>query len=83
MKREFLVQYVMEDVKVNKIMSENEVVDLENMSDVYPIENMRVYDINEIGIVKPLKYKGWQPMCLIEFEDEEGNVIIRGYGEDH
>lgn len=39
--------------------------------------------MSEFGKVKPLRYKGWQPGCLIEVVDEAGKVILRGYGEDH
>ena len=39
--------------------------------------------MSEFGKVKPLRYKGWQPGCLIEVVDETGKVVLRGYGEDH
>jgi hypothetical protein len=53
------------------------------MQQMKAIVELHVYDITEFGKIKPLHYTGWQPGCLVEYTDDEGNVVIRGYGKDH
>lgn len=54
-----------------------------NMDDCHG-ESYEIFDcMSEFGKVKPLRYKGWQPRCLLEIVDEAGKVVLRGYGEDH
>ena len=44
---------------------------------------MHVFDITDLGKIKPLHYRGWQPGCLIEYVDDKNKVVIHGYGTDH
>lgn len=78
----FLVQKYIDGEVFGVLMSENELISYINMSDVYD-EEYRIYDISNFGSVQEVFYKGWQPGCLIEVVDAAGEVILRGYGEDH
>ena len=59
--------------------------DKNNLSDsdyiLFPEDH--VFDITDLGKIKPLHYRGWQPGCLIEYVDDKNNVVIHGYGTDH
>ena len=67
----------------NRLCNENEIIRLQNESDFNGISGMDVWDLGETGIVKKLHYVGWQPGCHIQFVDEDRNVVIDGYGDDH
>ncbi len=81
----FLVQYTVEGSKefTSKIVNSYWVINATNEIDINGIVELRVYDITEFGKIKPLHYTGWQQGCLIEYVDDEGNVVIHGYGDDH
>lgn len=76
----FLVQHTVDDEFVSSLMTPQRLIDYINMDDCHG-ENYEIFA--EFGKVKPLRYKGWQPGCLIEVVDEAGKVVLRGYGEDH
>lgn len=79
----FLVQHMIDDELVSSLMTPQRLIDYINMDDCHG-ESYEIFDcMSEFGKVKPLRYKGWQPRCLIEIVDETGKVILRGYGEDH
>lgn len=79
----FLVQRMIDDELVSTLMPPQKLIDYINMDDCHD-ENYEIFDcMSEFGKVKPLRYKGWQPGCLIEVIDETGKVVLRGYGEDH
>ena len=79
----FLVQHTVDDEFVSSLMTPQRLIDYINMDDCHG-ENYEIFDcMSEFGKVKPLRYKGWQPGCLIEVVDEAGKVVLRGYGEDH
>ena len=82
---DFLVQYAIEGIEefTNKIVNSCWIINATNESDINEIVELHVYDITEFGKIKPLHYTGWQPGCLVEYTDDEGNVVIRGYGKDH
>lgn len=82
---EFLVQYAIEGSEefTNKIVNSSWIIDATCESDINGIDEMNVFDISELGKIKPLHYRGWQRGCLIEYVDDENNVVIRGYGNDH
>ena len=72
-----------DDEFVSSLMTPQRLIDYINMDDCHG-ENYEIFDcMSEFGKVKPLRYKGWQPGCLIEVVDEAGKVVLRGYGEDH
>ena len=79
----FLVQHMIDDEFVASLMTPQRLIDYINMDDCHG-ESYEIFDcMSEFGKVKPLRYKGWQPGCLIEVVDEAGKVVLRGYGEDH
>lgn len=79
----FLVQHVIDDELVSSLMTPQRLIDYINMDDCHG-EPYEIFDcMSEFGKIKPLRYKGWQPGCLIEVVDEAGKVVLRGYGEDH
>lgn len=79
----FLVQHMIDDELVSSLMAPQMLIDYINMDDCHG-ESYEIFGcMSEFGKVKPLRYKGWQPRCLIEFVDETGKVVLRGYGEDH
>lgn len=79
----FLVQHMIDDELVSSLMTPQSLIDYINMDDCHD-ESYEIFDcMSEFGKVKPLRYKGWQPGCLIEVVDETGKVVLRGYGEDH
>lgn len=82
---EFLVQYAIEGSEkiINKIVNSCWIIKTTNESDFNGIEEMHVFDVTDLGKIKPLYYRGWQPGCLIEYVDDKNNVVIHGYGTDH
>lgn len=79
----FLVQHMIDDELFSSLMTPQRLIDYINMDDCHG-ESYEIFDcMSEFGKVKPLRYKGWQPGCLIEIVDEAGKVVLRGYGEDH
>ena len=82
---EFLVQYAIEGSEkiINKIVNSCWIIKATNESDFNGIEEMNVFDVTDLGKIKPLQYRGWQPGCLIEYVDDKNNVVIHGYGTDH
>lgn len=79
----FLVQHMIDDEFVASLMTPQRLIDYINMDDCHG-ESYEIFNcMSEFGKVKPLRYKGWQPGCLIEVVDEAGKVVLRGYGEDH
>jgi hypothetical protein len=85
MGKQFLVQEKdLEDRIVScAIMSEYQLISYIDMSDCYNGIEFEVFDVSEFGVAKHLNYTGWQPHLLIELEDDDGNVIVSGYGTDH
>lgn len=79
----FLVQRVIDDEVFPTIMTTNELINYIDMEDCHE-EMYEIYDCTSMfGEVKKLHYKGWQPNCLIEIVDDEGKVVLKGYGTDH
>lgn len=90
--KEYLVQTKEYDNEgeftITRLLMEYEVIDLIDMMDCSNIIDYEIYRINgidELGklSLQKLHYKGWQPCCLIEVVDEEGNIVISGTGTDH
>ncbi len=55
---------------VSSLMTPQRLIDYINMDDCHG-ESYEIFDcMSEFGKVKPLRYKGWQPGCLIEVVDE-------------
>ena len=82
----YLVQiaYYDDDEISSELMTEYQVIKFINMLDCYDhVKDYNVFDMSEFGKIKPLHYTGWKPNCLIELADEDGNIVISGYGEDH
>ena len=78
----FLVQKHIEGEVYTRICTETELISYLNMIDCSD-EEYRIYDITVFGKVKEVFYRGWQPNCLIEIIDGNGNTILGGYGTDH
>jgi hypothetical protein len=68
---------------IRSIVSESALIQMVNEADITGLELVKVLDIADPEAIRELHYVGWQPRCLIEFKDNDGNVVIRGYGEDH
>ena len=81
-RHDFLVQKLIEGEVYGKVCSGNELIAYIDMSDCH-CEDYRIYDISVFGQVREVFYKGWQPRCLIEIVDSEGNMVLSGYGTDH
>ena len=83
----YLVKIWWEDEKTAdiKMMTEAELVKWFDMSDCYPSFDYEIYavDTRVKGLPFEIHFVGWQPNCLIEFADDNGEVVIRGYGTDH
>lgn len=78
----FLVQKHIEGETYTRICTETELISFLDMSDCSD-EEYRIFDITIWGEVKEVFYRGWQPNCLIEIIDGNGNTILSGYGTDH
>ena len=78
----FLVQRMIDDELYSTIMTEIELIKYIDMDDCHG-ESYEIYDISTFGEVNRLHYVGWQPMCLIEVANENGEVVFSGYGTDH
>lgn len=83
MNKNYLVQMLFDGESSAKLMTERELIDFVNMDDCYPEIEYEVYDVSVFGKINQLHYVGWQKGCLIELADDEGNVVVSGYGEDH
>ena len=89
MEKNYLVQMIIdiddEELCVNHVvlMNEYELIHFVDFLDCNPVDYYKVYDVSVFGIINELHYTGWQPNCLIEFADNDGNVVVSGYGEDH
>lgn len=80
--KQYLVQRMSDGEVFMSLMTEETLIDYIDMSDCYD-EDYEIFDASEFGKIKPLHYVGWQPRCLIEIADEDGNIVISGYGTDH
>ena len=83
--RQFLVQRIYEwddGSRDNTIMTSSELIHYIDMQDICT-EDYRIYEITEFGVLAEIFYCGWQPGCLIEFVDKNGQVVLSGYGVDH
>ena len=65
------------------LLSENELIKMEDESDFTGIWFKKIFDVTDSENIKEIRYRGWQPDCLIEFVDNDDNVVLRGYGTDH
>lgn len=79
----FLVQRQKDGKIVPTLMSGTQLINYINMADCHG-ESYEIFNCDsQFGEVYKLQYKGWQPNCLIELVDEHGEVVVKGYGEDH
>ena len=84
MEKKYLIQRISsyDDEYFVSLMSENELINYIDMDDCHN-ETYNIFDVSEFGKIKELHYVGWQPGCLIELKDEDGNIVVSGYGTDH
>ncbi len=81
--KKWLVQRIFEgNERFNTLMNDSELIHYIDVQD-FVGEQFHIYDVSEFGNVKRVYYVGWQPNCLIEFKNEEGKVVLSGYGTDH
>ena len=85
--REFLVQRVSDvgsddEYRSSSIMTASELIHYIDMQDIC-YEKYDIFEITEFGKFVHLHYVGWQPDCLIEFANDNGEVVLSGYGTDH
>jgi len=80
--RKFLVQRIGEDYEDASLMTASELINYIDMQDIVT-ETFEIYEVTNFGYVTPIHYVGWQPMCLIEFANENGEIVLSGYGTDH
>lgn len=78
----YLVQRMVEGELWSVLMTENALIDYIDMDDCHG-EDYKIFDVSEFGKIKELHYTGWQPRCLIELSDADGNIVVSGYGTDH
>ena len=84
MDKNYLVQMLFDDGESSaRLMNERELIDFVNMDDCYSEIEYEVYDVSVFGKINQLHYVGWQKGCLIELADNDGNIVVSGYGEDH
>lgn len=84
MEKNYLVQMIFDDGDFcASLKNEYELIHFVDMLDCEPVTDCNFYDVSVFGKIKQIHYKGWQPRCLIEFVDDDGNVVVSGYGEDH
>ncbi len=81
--RTYLVYYTVDDERVIKLMNEYELIKLVDESDFTGVYLEQIYDVGDPKNLKPIHYTGWQPGCLIQFTDDNGNVVVSGYGTNH
>lgn len=81
MKR-FLVQKLIEGEVHAELYTESELITYLDMVDCCE-DKYKIYDISNFGEIKDVFFRGWQPLCLIEVIDANGNVVLRGCGTDH
>lgn len=80
--RKFLVQRIGEDYEDVSLMTANELINYIDMQDIYS-ETFEIYEVTNFGYVTPIRYIGWRPNCEISFANEEGEIVLTGYGTDH
>ena len=80
--RKFLLQASGEDYTYVKLINERELIKYINFLDIYN-EIFYVYEVTEFGHVEELHYVGWQPKCLIQLKNDQNEIVVSGYGEDH
>lgn len=78
----YLVQRIIDGEFMCSLMNDLELIHYIDMQDICT-EEYTIWDMSEVGAARRLHYSGWQPGCLIEIIDEDGNVVISGYGVDH
>ena len=85
MEKKYLVQMTFDDGDFcASLMNEYELIHFVDTLDYNDsVTFYKVYDVSVLGEIKRIHYVGWRPNCLIEFADDDGNVVISGYGEDH
>ena len=82
MNKKFLVQRKLDGETWCSLMTESELIDYINMDDCHG-EAYDIYDVSTFNEIIHCYYVGWQPNGLIEVSDNNGKIILRGYGEDH
>lgn len=83
-KKLFIVQEWIDGELCVSLKTANEVIKFIDMLDCYPSDHdYCIFGCGEFGRMKPVYYTGWQSNCLIELEDDDGNIVISGYGTDH
>ena len=84
MERLFLVQRLdlMDNERCDSIMTADELIHYIDMSDCFD-ERYAIYEFTEMGKVERIYYAGWQPGCVIEFINENKEVVLSGFGTDH
>ncbi len=80
----YLVFLEMNDSEiVRKLAAGSELIRLVDERDFQGYEIVKILDITKPNNIFEIKYAGWQPGCLIEFKDPDGNTVLSGYGTDH
>jgi len=83
MEKRYLVQRILsDDSTCASLMTKRELINYIDMDDCHD-ESYMIFDVSEFGKVKQIHYVGWQPHCLIELKDDDGNIVLSGYGTDH
>lgn len=80
--RRFLVQRVCDGEQVVELMTANELINYIDFQDIVTEEHV-IYDVSEWQSIMPIHYMGWQPRCLIEFVNDQNEIVLSGYGTDH
>lgn len=85
---EFLLTTQYEGVVSSTVTDANGIIHFIDMKDLdSSLEDYCIHLIDEtkapLITLKPLHYRGWQPDCLIEIADDDGNIIISGRGTDY
>lgn len=83
--RQFLVMRVCSwdgNSRDNTVMTADELIHYIDMQD-YCTERYKIYEITQYCAPMEIFYRGWQPGCLIEFCDRNGQIVLSGYGTDH
>ncbi len=82
---EFLIFYKIDGSESlnKKVVTANELTRLIDESDFNPVDVVKILVIDDPENIFEVRYAGWQPGCVIDFVDDNGDVVYRGYGTDH
>jgi len=77
--RKFLVQRIGENYEDVSLMTEDELINYIDMQVIYN-ETFEIYEVTNFGYVTPIYYVGKRPNYEISFKNDDGEIVLTGYG---